>query len=49
VPLNLRPATSIHSLPSEFKTVAATWAKATYSFARSNQLPRLGANDQLIP
>ena len=33
--LNLRPATSIHSLPSEFRAVAATWARAVCTFASS--------------
>jgi hypothetical protein len=47
VPLNLRPATSAHSLPSEFRAVAATWANATCSCASSNdlqlwKLPRSG-------
>jgi hypothetical protein len=33
--LNRRPATSVHSRPSEFKAVAATWARAVCSFASS--------------
>jgi hypothetical protein len=39
--LNLRPATSTHSLPSEFRAVAATWAKATCSRPQPSA-PRLG-------